>query len=455
MKPAPIPQKDPYALAPQDVTSPPIRVRDALQRIGPGMVLAASIVGSGELIATTTLGAQVGYEALWVVLLSCFLKPVIQAEMGRYTIVSGQTGLAGFNQVPGPKRRINWIVASWGLMTLITQLQVGAMFAGVSQVMHLLIPAVSVNVWVVFFLILTLALLLGGGYGRIEGIAMFKVGLFTLITTLAAVVLIRTPQYFSWKNIVDGVSFHLPDQGLSTAVAVFGIVGVGASELFMYPYWCVEKGYARYTGAYEPTPVWVARAKGWIRVMHLDIGVSMLIYTLATIAFYLLGAGVLHGLGLIPASKDMIAVLSNIYTQTLGDWALWLFYAGAIATLYGTIFASTAANSRIFADMFRLMDSFQATDYPARLRYQRGFTVMLSVIPVLLYWLIESPVQMVVAGGIAQSLMLPIIGVGTLYLHHQKIPTVIRASRLTTLGLWIATLLISVLMGYYVWQKIS
>ena len=32
------------------------------------MVLAAAIVGSGELIATTTLGAQVGYAALWIVL---------------------------------------------------------------------------------------------------------------------------------------------------------------------------------------------------------------------------------------------------------------------------------------------------------------------------------------------------------------------------------------------------
>ena len=137
-------------------------------------------------------------------------------------------------------------------------------------------------------------------------------------------------------------------QGLATAVAVFGITGVGASELFMYPYWCVEKGYARFAGPREDTPRLAARARaGWIRVMHVDILVlAWSIYTLATVAFYLLGAGVLHGMGLVPAARDMIPVLSNIYTQTLGPWALWLFYAGAIATLYGTIFASTAAQSR-------------------------------------------------------------------------------------------------------------
>ena len=61
--------------------------------------------------------------------------------------------------------------------------------------------------------------------------------------------------------------------------------------------------------------------------MHLDIVCSLVIYTMATVAFYLLGAGVLHRLGLVPAERDTITVLSNIYTQTLGGWALWLFYA--------------------------------------------------------------------------------------------------------------------------------
>ena len=46
----------------------------------------------------------------------------------------------------------------------------------------------------------------------------------------------------------EGLQLRLPAEGLVTAVAVFGITGVGATELFMYPYWCVEKGYARFTG---------------------------------------------------------------------------------------------------------------------------------------------------------------------------------------------------------------
>ena len=442
--------KDPYQLEIADVVDPPRAFTAILRRIGPGIILAASIVGSGELIATTTLGAQVGYTAMWVIVLSCLIKPIVQAELGRYSIATGETGLAGFNLVPGPRWKVNWIVWAWALMTVLTQLQIGAMFGGVSQVMFQLIPSIPVNAWVLIFLGITLALLLGGGYERIEGLAMIKVGLFTLLTFLAAVVLTRMPQYFSWADVWQGFNFRLPGEGLSTAVAVFGITGVGASELFMYPYWCVEKGYARCAGKRDASPEWRARAEGWIRVMHVDIFVSMFIYTIATIAFYLLGAGILHGMGKVPAAKDMISVLSNIYTQTLGAWSLWIFYLGAIATLYGTIFAATAANSRVYADMFRLMGFFDHTDYAARVRYRRGFVLFLTIFPVCLFMLVQSPVKMVIAGGVVQALMLPVIGIGTLYLRHRQLPAEVRPSGWVTLSLWGATFVIVVLMGYYI-----
>src|SRR5437773_12299045 len=150
---------DPYELCAEDVRDPPRTLREALRRIGPGMILAASIVGSGELIATTTLGAQAGYVALWIILLSCAIKPVVQAEMGRYTIASGETGLEALDRVPGPRLRVGWLLWAWAAMVLMTLLQVGAMFGGVAQVMALLVPAVGERAWVLIFLVLTLALL--------------------------------------------------------------------------------------------------------------------------------------------------------------------------------------------------------------------------------------------------------------------------------------------------------
>jgi hypothetical protein len=333
-------------------------------------------------------------------------------------------------------------------MVLITMMQIGAMLGGVSQVMNLLFPAVPLTVWVLLFAALTLGLLLGGGYERVERLAMVKVGLFTMLTLMSALLLLRLPQYFSWRALLDGFTFKLPGAGFSTAVAVFGITGVGASELFMYPYWCVEKGYARFAGERDGTGAWQRRARGWIRVMHLDIMSSMVIYTVATLAFYLLGAGVLHGMGKVPSANDMIPVLSNIYTETLGGWSLGLFYLGAVVTLYGTVFAAIAAQSRMYADMTRLMGGFASDDYAARLRYRNLFIVLMTAVPVSLFLFYKSPVWMVKVGGIAQAAMLPIIGIGTIYLRHRRLPREIAPSRWVSIALWIATALMVWLMSY-------
>ena len=444
------PEADPYRLRPEDVAEAPAAFGPALRRLGPGMVLAAAIVGSGELIATTTLGAQVGYAALWIVLLSCAVKPVVQAELGRYTIASGETGLEGLNRVPGPRLRVSWLLWAWALMVLTSLVQVGGMFGGLAQLVHLLVPAVSVSVWVLAFVLLTLALLLGGGYERIERLALVKVGFFTLLTLLAALVLTRMTEQFSWARAAEGLRPTFPGNGLATAVAVFGITGVGGTELFMYPYWCVEKGYARFVGRPEQSEAWLSRARGWIRLMHVDIVLSMVVYTIATVAFYFLGAGVLHGTGRVPAAGDMIPTLSKLYTQTLGEWALPLFYLGATVTLYGTIFAATAAHSRVYADFCRLLGLFERDDYATRVRYRRGFLVLLTVFPASLYLLFESPVKMVVAGGIVQALLLPIAGFGTIYLHHRHVPKALRPWRVVTVALWLCTAVMAVAGVYAV-----
>jgi hypothetical protein len=174
----------------------------------------------------------------------------------------------------------------------------------------------------------------------------------------------------------------------------------------------------------------------------------MAIYTGATAAFFLLGAGVLHGMGLVPAARDMIPVLSNIYTQTLGGWALWLFYAGAIATLYGTIFASTAAQTRMFADMCRLLGLFARDDVRSRRAYFRGFVVLLTFLPVTLYLTLESPVAMVVAGGIAQASMLPALALGAIVLRHRHLPREVAPSRATTVLLWVAAAVITATIAW-------
>ena len=120
---------------------------------------------------------------------------------------------------------------------------------------------------------------------------------FTLITIINLAMLQSNADWTLLERSGGGdvVSFasgggRLVSTGLATVLATFGIIGVGASELVTYPYWCLEKGYARFTGPRDDSPEWAERARGWMRVMRWDAWCSMVVYTFATIAFYLLGA---------------------------------------------------------------------------------------------------------------------------------------------------------------------
>jgi manganese transport protein len=69
-----MPAVDPYTLDNSRIVEPPRRLRGSVRYLGPGFILSASIVGSGELVATTTLGANAGFAAMWVILVSCLVK---------------------------------------------------------------------------------------------------------------------------------------------------------------------------------------------------------------------------------------------------------------------------------------------------------------------------------------------------------------------------------------------
>ncbi len=442
---------NPYAYDPAAIEEPPRSFTGALRRIGPGMLLTAAIVGTGELIATTRLGAEVGFVMLWAIIGSCLIKTIVQAVWGRYTIATGETGLSAMNHFPGPRLRgVNWVVWGWAAMTLLAITLIGAMYAGSAQVVARAVPAIPIGVWVVLLAGFTLIALLGGTYRRIELMTVWMVAIFTLMTVFAAAVLTGHPEYFSWKEVGEGLRFDLPEKGIVIAIAVFGITGVNSGELFAYPYWCVEKGYARFTGPREDTDAWRRRAKGWIRVMHFDIVVSMLIYTLATVAFYFLGAGILHTLGKVPQGDETIQVLSAMYSETMGTFGLYLFYVGALFVLYSTIFSATAANSRIFADLARLTGAFTSDNHAARVRYQNFFIVALTVIPCAVYFGTGEPVQMVKAGGIILALMLPVIGIAVIYLRHRRLPPEVAPNHLVTTALWLVVALIIVTMSAFV-----
>ena len=116
---------DPYVISAATIKDPPTRLFDKFKFLGPGFILSASIVGSGELIATTVLGAKAGFAAIWIIIISCLAKVAVQLEFGKHAILTGERAMEAFNKLPGPRfGKGNWSVWAMFIMTLMKVVQV-------------------------------------------------------------------------------------------------------------------------------------------------------------------------------------------------------------------------------------------------------------------------------------------------------------------------------------------
>ena len=300
----------------------PTSIWGILRELGPGLIVAGSIVGSGELIATTATGAEAGFWLMWIIIIGCVIKVFVQVEIGRYVILTGRTALDGISGLPGPRiAGTHFIIWFWLLMIIASTGQMGGIVGGVGQALSIAAPLTEegaafnqaaeeqvlaklahsigdgdptspgpvaealpdsgpdIFLWALAVTIFTAVVLYLGRYGAIQTVVTGLVGAFTLITLINLVLLQMSPDWaLTWADVKQGLSFKLPPPAeginpVTTALATFGIIGVGAGELIYYPYWCLEKGYAAFIGPRRDSEEWVQRAKGWMRVLKWTPGV--------------------------------------------------------------------------------------------------------------------------------------------------------------------------------------
>ena len=526
--------------------APPTSYLGILSYLGPGLIIAASIVGSGELIATTLTGARGGLNLLWLIILGCVVKVFAQIEIGRFTVSTGIPTLSALNTVPGPKipGRGNWLVWYWFFMWFCSIGQLGGIVGSVGQVLAIvqplttqgadyktignletqiklaavknrsansqdtdaiasetrnlekqleelkgaylakyaiakgpdsplpldpsnpsrgknketsseLVSSMSVTglprpmddrYWAIPVACITAALLFYGGYSLVQSASTAMVAIFTLVTLATVIGLQAKPDWsISLSEWLQGLSFHLPEgdrlKALTTAMATVGIIGVGAAELIQYPYWCIEKGYAKHTGIDDGSPAWLERARGWLRVMHYDIWVSMLIYTTATIGFFILGAGILHRSGIQPEESKLIQTLSAMYEPVLGSWAPPIYLFGAFMVLYSTFYVANASHARTFTDGLHVVNML-SDNRESQANMVKLLSALFPMLCLAVYWLLPNPAWLVLISGSAQAVMLPMLGFAALYFRYYKTRRDLLGSRWIELGLWISVALL-------------
>lgn len=452
----------------------PQNLAGVLRYLGPGMILAAGLVGSGELIATTKAGAQAGIDLLWIIVLGCVIKVFTQIELGRYTVSEGVTTLVAIDRLPGPRLGAHWIIWLWLVMMATTYGLLGGILGGVSQALAMILPitgdyAVAIRaadvpvepmvdnrIWAAFVATGTSLLLFFGRYALLELLCVGMVFAFTLITVGNVIALQTTDYAIPVSSILDGLSFSLPDAPAAwlTALAAFGIIGVGGTDLIVYPYWCLQRGYARFVGPRSADPAWARRASGWLRVMKTDAVVSMCVYTLTTVAFYFIGAAVLHREGADPDGMAMVSTLAGAYVPVFGEYAKFLFLAGALAVLYSSFLVANAGAAYLFADCLAIFGLISDTE-AGRQRAASALSFVLPLVVLLIFWTGWNSVRLIVVGGLMQSLVLPIIGACALYFRFRLVDPRLRPGHLwdaALLASCLSLLVVGAVSMYQIWS---
>lgn len=421
------PSHDPYILDPKNILEPPKTFGASLRYLGPGMVTSAAVVGSGELLTATTLGAEAGFMLLWLIFLSTFVKVAVQIELARWSISTGKTAMTGYDQVPPKIGKRGWISYIGLLMFLQIIIGQGGVLGAGALAMSMVLPigadplsTTSLGFWILVMVVLTIAIHAANKYDIVEKVATVLVVLVTVGVVAMVIGVEFTPFKWTASDLGYGMTFRIAAGAMGFALGMFGMTGVGAGEITAYTYWVVEKGYAAWTGPNDGSEDWANRARGWIKVMKIDAWVSWVIYTASTAAFYILGAAVLHPQGLEPKGNKVLEVISQIFSSTIGAGAATVFLVGAAIALFKTILANAPGFSRQITNTLAVFNVFNWKETHARNRWQRALVIVLPIIWGLTAIVFKSPLALIILAGIGNAIFLMAVVVATIYLNRTE-----------------------------------
>lgn len=439
---------DPYTIRDGEAHEPPKNFLGRLKYLGPSIITSGAVVGSGELILTSSLGAIAGFSLLWWIAVSCWVKSLVQAEVARYTVTSGDTYLRAMNRVPGHFKKLSWPI--WvGLIGFIPgTMGLGGILGAGGLALHFLLETINSGlawmpiispVWATAsIVVVTIAILGGGSYKWLERVMLVLVLGFTLTTLVCSIAMQFTEFSVSPVEVFAGFRFEFPVEFAALALAAYGYTGMAAGDIATYSYWCIEKGYPSFVGAKRDDPNWPSHTRGWMKVVQTDVLLTVIILTFATLPFYILGAGVLNPMGERPEGNpdEVISALSNMFTQTLGPWAVWIFAFGAFFILFSTVVSGIGGGGRFIPDYFIEAEVFERSNLRTRRAWTRGYVIVMPIFAFLMYMWIKNPVLLIMIGGLTSAVTMPIQTGCLLWLQARKMDQRIRPRTAVTVGLW-------------------
>jgi Mn2+/Fe2+ NRAMP family transporter len=335
--------------------------------LGPGLLLAATGVGGGDLATGSLAGSIVGTAILWAVLVGAALKFVVTEGLARWQLATGETLIEG-------------LVARFGkipLLLFLPYLLLWTFFVGSAQMsatgvaLHAIVPvfADATTGKIVFGIASGLAglvLVWFGGYALFETLMRVFIGIMFVTVVATAVVL-----WPGTSEVLSGLLIpRIPDAGgagLGWTVALIGGVG-GTLTVLCYGYWLREEG---------------TTARSDLGACRLDLAIGYTMTALFGVAMVIVGASVtVEGSG-----ASLLVTLSDRLEAVMGTAGKWLFLAGTFGAVFSSLLGVWQSVPYLFADCYGLLrpgyDPADVRQVDTKAAPYRAYLVLIAIVPMV------------------------------------------------------------------------
>lgn len=412
--------------------------------LGPGLLVAATGIGAGDLITAALAGIRTGTDLLWAVALGAILKCVLNEGLARFQLATDQSLLAGWLQHLGA-----WIRPLFLIYFLVWSFVVaGALMNACGIAGNALYPlnenpAYSKIIWGLLHSAVALAFVWRGGFRLFEGVMTIAI-IAMFVAVLGGAMLVRPDTDLILRGLFVP-TIRQPGDTL-WVFALMGGVG-GTVTMLSYGYWIRESG---------------RRGIDGLRQSRIDLVVAYTLTALFSIAMIVLADRL--ALEFTDSDKARLPILIAQEMRTaIGPVGEIIFLYGFWAAVFSSMLGVWQSAPYLFADFMRLAQSRPGETQPtapdsdsqtgiktgAALRNSRSYRrylLLLATLPAFTLWIRLEAVQLTYA--VLGSLFMPLLAGTLLYLNNRR-DLVAREfrNRIATNLVLIATLLFFTALG--------
>jgi Mn2+/Fe2+ NRAMP family transporter len=379
-------------------TEAPSALGSRLRHVGPGIVIAVTGVGAGDMVSSLVAGTDFGMVLIWAVILGAILKYFLTEGIGRWYMATGTTILQGWRSLG---RVAIWYFVIY--LFIVTFVFGAAVTSTAALAVDAAFPGVlPLWAWAVLHGVAAFIVVGIGRYGLFELIMKTFAGLKFGIVVLLAILLAP-----SLGEIALGLVPRIPDGALINVLAIIGGVG-GTYSLAAYTYWVRERGW---------------RHSSWIPTMRTDLTFGYALTALFMVSMLIIGAQLLFGTGASISDEEGLLTLVDPLQERFGIVARWAFLIGFWAVATGAMLGAWNGGAHLFADCVRTIREVpdeEAEEYLSeKSLYFRGFLAWMTFPPMILLTF-GQPVALVIVYASLGALFLPFLAITLLLLLNSR-----------------------------------